>query len=137
MGKKNKYFAKVGGTEYVFSGEKYIYDGLKSKLGIKLLTERTVDSTIANRSKPITSAEEVKKALPRIRLVLAVDGAITGGNAAQESNTRRTDVYCDPDSVEKALLGVLNVSLNDSGVTGSNRRVKIVDAYIPRKRCYV
>ncbi len=136
MGKKKKYFAKVGGTEYVFSGEAYIYDALKSKLGIKLFSERTVDSTIANRSKPEKNSEAVKRVLPRITLVIAQDRALVGGNAAQEKKTRRTKVYCDPDSMEKGLLGVLNVTLNDSGVTGSNTRSKVVDAYIALKRCY-
>lgn len=134
--KRNKYFAKVGGTDYVFSGADYIYDALKTKLGVKLFTERTVDNTILNRSGTVKTVEEVRKALPRIVIVMARDRAIVGGNAAQENKTRTMKVYCDPDSVEKALLGVLTVTVNPPGVTGSRVRMRIIDAYMPRRRCY-
>lgn len=134
---RKKYFAKVGGTECVFSGAAYIYDALKSKLNVKLLTERTVDSTILNRSAPVRTPEEVRKFLPKIVIVLASDRAVVGGNAAQEERTRTMKVYCDPDSVEKALLGVLNMTVNPPGLTGTNVRMKIIDAYMPRSRCYM
>ncbi|PZO49126.1 MAG: hypothetical protein DCF15_17245 [Phormidesmis priestleyi] len=133
--KRNKYFAKVGGTDYVFSGAEYIYNALKSKLNVKLLTERTVDSTILNRSKPVRTPEEVRKALPKIVLVLATDTIVT--NAAQSTKTRTMKVYCDPDSVEKAMLGVLNVSITPPGLAGQIFKIKIVDAYIPRRRVYI
>lgn len=134
---RDKYFAKVGGTEYVFSGAKYVYGELKSDLGISLLTERTVSTGIRDRSRPTSTPEEVRKNLPKIRIVLADDRAGVGGNAAQENSTRSMDIYCDPDSVEKALLSVIGKTLNPPGVTGANGRKRVIDAYMPRRRVYV
>ncbi|MEO1682643.1 MAG: hypothetical protein AAFS06_05210 [Cyanobacteria bacterium J06631_12] len=134
---RDKYFAQVGGTEYVFSGARYIYDALKADLGIKKLTERVAATTLTSRSRPTSTPEEVRKNLPKIRIVLADDRAIVGGNATQENSTRAMDVYCDPDSVEKALLSVIGKTVNPPGVTGTNGRKKITDAYMPRRRYFV
>lgn len=133
---KSKYYASVGGTDYVFNGADYIYNDLGDDLGVELFTERRVDTNIFDRGRPISDPAEVRKALPRLIIVLALDAAFVGGNATQERNTRRFKAYCDPGVAEAALVNILGRSIDGIGITGDQRRFTVVDSYFPRRRCY-
>lgn len=133
---RSKYFATVGGTDYVFSGADYIYKDLGDDLGVSLYGEGDVDTNRFDRSKPVKDPGEVKKALPRLIIVLALDARFFGGNAVQESKTRGFKAYCDPGTAEAALLNILGRSIDGIGITGDQRRFTVIDAYFPRRRCY-
>jgi hypothetical protein len=134
---QSKYFARVGGSDYVFSGADYIYRDLGDDLGIQLYNERAIDTNAFDRSRAIKEPGEVRKALPRVIIVLALDAAFVGGNAAQEDSTRRFKAYCDPGVAEAAITNILGATIDGLGVVGDQRRFKVIDAYFPRRRCYV
>lgn len=137
---RKKYYAEVAGNYYEFQGVAYIYDKIKDKIGIKLVSERTAGAAGATNRKVVRAPEEVKRTLPRITIVLELDNAVTGGNAAQQDQsgtTRRMKVYCDPDKMEDGLKKLTDTVIDGVGVTGNQRRRKITNAYIALKRCYV
>lgn len=132
---RKRYHVKVNASTFEFQGAKYIYDAIKGKIGATEVTQRSSGASGArNRSTPIKAVEELRVAVPRLRLVLKRNGI--GSNSAQSDQNRRTrriDIYVAPTKFETALRTLPGTSIGSILGAGG---LYIDSVVIPRRRYY-